>query len=128
MLKSHVLSAAVAILLMSSGCASMEGATAGKSTLDRIKASKTITLGYRQSSVPFSSAASDGKPVGYSIDLCSRVADDLRKDLAMPDLAVKWVAVSPSRTGSPPCATARSISSADRRPTRSRARRRSISA
>ena len=94
MLKSHVLSAAVAILLMSSGCASMEGATAGKSTLDRIKASKTITLGYRQSSVPFSSAASDGKPVGYSIDLCSRVADDLRKDLAMPDLAVKWVAVS----------------------------------
>jgi glutamate/aspartate transport system substrate-binding protein len=94
MLKSTVLATVVAILVASGGCASMQGATAGKSTIDRIKASKTIAMGYRQSSVPFSTVNAEGKPVGYSIDLCNRVADDLRKDLAMPDLAVKWVPVT----------------------------------
>jgi glutamate/aspartate transport system substrate-binding protein len=94
MLKSHALSAVVAVVLVSSGCASMEGATTGKSTLERIKASKTITMGYRRTSIPFSLEDSAGKPIGYSIDLCNRVVEDLRKDLAMPDLAVKWVPVT----------------------------------
>jgi len=95
MLRSQVVAAAVAVLLVSGGCASMDsGAGGGKMTLDRIKATKTIALGYRQSSVPFSSAGPDGKPIGYSIDLCTKVAEDLRKDLAMPDLQIKWVPVS----------------------------------
>ena len=95
MLKTHVLSSVVAIVLASSGCASMDGGAPGsKSTLDRIKASKTITMGYRQSSVPFSALGPDGKPAGYSIDLCNRVATDLKRDLAIPDLAVKWVPVT----------------------------------
>ena len=63
MLKTHVLSSVVAIVLASSGCASMDGAAGSKSTLDRIKASKTITMGYRQSSIPFS-ALGPGRQAG----------------------------------------------------------------
>jgi glutamate/aspartate transport system substrate-binding protein len=60
----------------------------------RIKATKTVTFGYRDSSVPFSFMGTDQKPAGYSVDLCNRVADDLKRDLQMPDLAVKWAPVT----------------------------------
>jgi glutamate/aspartate transport system substrate-binding protein len=72
----------------------MQGTGGGKGTLDRIKASKAITLGYRQSSVPFSSGGSEGKPVGYSIDLCTQVAADIGRELGIPDLATKWIPVT----------------------------------
>jgi ABC-type amino acid transport substrate-binding protein len=78
-------------LIGCTGCASSEALSGG--TLDRIKASKTVTFGYRQSSVPFSFARED-KPAGYSVDLCNRVAADLKRDLQLPDLDVKWVAVT----------------------------------
>ena len=86
----------LALLFASSSCASTsagQGAAAG-GTLDRIKATKTINLGYRDSSVPFSFVGADQKPNGYSVDLCTRVADDLKRDLQIPDLAVKWIMVT----------------------------------
>ena len=64
-------------------------------TLKRIKDTKTISLGYRDSSPPFSSVGSDNKPVGYSIDLCLRITEALKQQLAVPDLQVKWVLVHP---------------------------------
>lgn len=60
-------------------------------TLDKIKKSGTITLGYRESSRPFSFAGDDGKPAGYSVDLCTRVADAIGKQLGVPNIQVKWV-------------------------------------
>jgi glutamate/aspartate transport system substrate-binding protein len=93
MKRSSILSTILVALLLS-GCASMSGAGGGKGTLDRIKASKSIALGYRQSSVPFSSVGADGKPAGYSIDLCTQVAKDIGAELQIPDLAIKWVPVS----------------------------------
>ena len=87
----------LSILLASSGCASTQGGQASPgtgTTLDRIKATKTVTFGYRDSSVPFSFMGPDQKPAGYSVDLCNRVADDLKRDLQMPDLAVKWAPVT----------------------------------
>jgi len=43
-------------------------------TLKKIKDRNTITLGYREASRPFSFTGDDGKPAGYSVDLCTRVA------------------------------------------------------
>ena len=83
----------IGLLLSAAGCASMQGAGGGKGALDRIKASRSIALGYRQSSVPFSAIGSGGKPVGYSIDLCTQVASDVGRELQIPDLAIKWVPV-----------------------------------
>ena len=93
-MRTHALAGMLAVLLASAGCASMQqGATTG-STLDRIKSTKTLNLGYRDSSVPFSFVGQDQKPSGYSVDLCTRVADDLKRDLGLPDLAVKWTLVT----------------------------------
>src|ERR1700752_1764146 len=63
-------------------------------TLKKIKTTNTITLGYRDSSRPFSFVGDDGKPAGYSVDLCTRVAAGVGKELALPSLQIKWVKVT----------------------------------
>jgi glutamate/aspartate transport system substrate-binding protein len=60
-------------------------------TLKKIKSSRAITLGYRESSRPFSFSGDDGKPAGCSVDLCTRVADSIGKELGLPNLQRKWV-------------------------------------
>lgn len=60
-------------------------------TLKKIKDSGTITLGHRDSSIPFSYIAdATGKPVGYSHDVQLAIVDGLKKQLDMPDLKVKY--------------------------------------
>ena len=63
-------------------------------TLKKIKDSGAITIGYREQYVPFSFRGNDGKPAGYSIDLCSRVVTSVQQQLGLPKLDVKWVAVT----------------------------------
>ena len=46
----------------------------GQGTLEKIKSAKVITMGYREASLPFSYVGDDKKPVGYAVDLCTRVA------------------------------------------------------
>ncbi|MEE8607040.1 MAG: hypothetical protein V3S55_05515, partial [Nitrospiraceae bacterium] len=43
------------------------------STLEQIKKTGKIRLGYRQSEPPMSFLDNNGKPAGYSIDLCARI-------------------------------------------------------
>ena len=64
-------------------------------TLKKIKDSGTITIGYREQSLPFSFRGDDGKPTGYSIDLCQRIVTGVQQQLKLPKLDVKWVAVTP---------------------------------
>src|SRR5437879_4768419 len=65
-------------------------------TLDKIKETGAIQLGYRDTSRPFSFRGSDGQPAGFSIDLCTQVAGGLRESLKLPGLRVAWVAVTPA--------------------------------
>ena len=64
-------------------------------TLKKIRDSGTITIGYREQSLPFSFRGDDGKPTGYSVDLCQRIATGIQQQLKLPKLDVKWVAVTP---------------------------------
>src|SRR4030095_2090611 len=34
------------------------------------------------------------QPAGYSVDLCNRVVEDLRRDLKLPELQAEWVPVT----------------------------------
>jgi glutamate/aspartate transport system substrate-binding protein len=94
-----VLALALGGVVATAGCASTGpgGPLPGSlesGTLEKIKATKTIALGYRDSSVPFSFVGSTKEPVGYSVDLCRRVVEDLRSELKLPDLQPRWVPVS----------------------------------
>jgi polar amino acid transport system substrate-binding protein len=68
---------------------------ASAATLDRIKATGHIKLGYLADAKPFSSGAEGSKPDGFSIELCQQVVDRVKAQLSLPQLAVDWVAVPP---------------------------------
>jgi glutamate/aspartate transport system substrate-binding protein len=65
-------------------------------TLRRIRDTGTITLGVRETSVPFSFLDAQKQPQGYSVDLCLRVADAVKAELKLPRLDVRFVPVSSS--------------------------------
>ena len=52
-------------------------------------------VGHRESSIPHSYLV-DGKPVGYSMDVCAVIVDTLKKDLNLPNLKVEYKAVTSS--------------------------------
>src|SRR6058998_1613780 len=63
-------------------------------TLKKMKTAGTIVLGYRENSAPFSFVGSDGKPTGYSIDLCTRIVTEVQEALSLPQLKVRWAPVT----------------------------------
>ena len=65
-------------------------------TLRRIRDTGVLTIGVRETSVPFSYLDAQKQPQGYSVDLCLRVADAVKAELKMPRLEVKFVPVSSS--------------------------------
>ena len=62
-------------------------------TLKKIKDSSVFNLGYLTSAPPFSFPGPDKRPVGYSIDLCTRIAGRIQKDLNI-NLKLNWVPVT----------------------------------
>ena len=57
-------------------------------TLQKVKETGTITIGYRDSSVPFSYLDNQQRPVGYALDICMRVVEAVKRELSMPGLKV----------------------------------------
>jgi glutamate/aspartate transport system substrate-binding protein len=65
-------------------------------TLQKIKDSGTITIGNRDSSVPFSYLDGNQKPIGFSLELCDLVVARIKTKLGSPDLKVAYQAVNSS--------------------------------
>ena len=57
-------------------------------TLKKVHDTRTITMGVRDSSVPFSYLDGNQKPVGYAIDICLKVVEAIKTELKLPELAV----------------------------------------
>jgi len=62
-------------------------------TLQKIKATRTIAIGYRAASLPFSYLNAAGQPIGYSIDICQEIVKDVRADLGVDAIQVKYLPV-----------------------------------
>src|SRR5882757_1729170 len=58
-------------------------------TLKKIKESGTITIGHRDSSIPFSYYDDKQNVVGYAMDICMKIVDAVKTELKMPNLQVK---------------------------------------
>src|SRR5215831_5769389 len=63
-------------------------------TLKKIKDSRAVVIGYRESSFPFSYLNAAKRPIGYSIDLCLEIVEEAKDALGI-DLAVKYLPVNP---------------------------------
>ncbi len=64
------------------------GITAQAQTLDKIKKDGAITIGHRDASVPFSYLDDKQQPIGYSMDICMKIADAVKAELKLPALKV----------------------------------------
>jgi ABC-type amino acid transport substrate-binding protein len=87
-LKNLVIAVAVACL-----CAASSWAAEPRGVLKKIKAAKTIALGYSEAAVPFSFVSNDNRPQGYSVDLCKRIVEGIQQQLGLDELKIKWVKV-----------------------------------
>jgi len=60
-------------------------------TLDKIRSSGVMTMGYVESSAPFSFVDEQRQPQGYSVDLCRSIATGIRAQLKLANLETRWV-------------------------------------
>jgi glutamate/aspartate transport system substrate-binding protein len=63
-------------------------------TLARIKQSGMVRLGYRDASIPFSFLDRSGHPIGYSIDICGAIVEEIGRTLDRDDIKVDYVKVT----------------------------------
>ncbi len=89
--KSITARVAVLTVLITSGLASAQELDG---TLKKIKTTGVLAIGYRASAPPFSFPGPDRQPVGYSIDLCKHIANDIQNQLKLKNLKLNWVAVT----------------------------------
>jgi len=76
------------LLLQTMACCT---AAAAEGTLQRIRDTQKIRLGYFEGSAPFSFTGSDKSPQGYSVDLCQRVTESIQRQLGLPRIRIVWV-------------------------------------
>jgi glutamate/aspartate transport system substrate-binding protein len=70
-----------------------EDALAGR--LRQIKETRVVRLGYRESAIPFSYVGAEGRPVGYTLDLCRAIVATIAADLGIVELGIDYVLVTP---------------------------------
>ncbi len=93
-MNSHLFKA-ISVFLFTLSCAT-PNAWAGP-VLDRIKETGRINIGSRENAVPFSYVTQAGqKPVGYSVDLCQKIVESIRKRVGLKQLEVNHVMVTPA--------------------------------
>jgi glutamate/aspartate transport system substrate-binding protein len=92
MKRSHTIGLALAAVLG----AGQAGAQELTGTLKNIKETGAITLGFRDSSIPFSYLDDNQKPIGYAMDICYKIVDAVKKELKLDKLEVKLNPVTSS--------------------------------
>ena len=86
------LAAVAALAILAAAPASAQDLTG---TLKKIKDSGTITIGHRETSIPFSYLDEKQQPIGYSMDICAAVVEEVKKELGLAQLTVKYNPVTP---------------------------------
>jgi glutamate/aspartate transport system substrate-binding protein len=83
-----------ACLVASAASAQSNGGEGLSPTLANIKKSGTVRLGYRESSPPFSFLDQANRPIGYSLELCEAVVDEIGVEVDDPNLKIDYVKVT----------------------------------
>ncbi len=64
------------------------------STLDKVKQSGSITLAYREASIPFSYLDDKAQPTGFAYQICEKIVDNVKRATGRSDLKVQYQAVT----------------------------------
>src|ERR1700676_4039993 len=84
-----------AVVLLTAAADAQTGSTEGLSpTLADIKQAHVVRLGYRESSPPFSFLDQANRPIGYSLELCEAIVDEIGVEGDDPNLRIEYVKVT----------------------------------
>jgi glutamate/aspartate transport system substrate-binding protein len=85
----------LAASLLATGASAQTGGSEGLSpTLLAIKHAHTVRLGYRESSPPFSFLDQANRPIGYSLELCEAIVEEIGVEVDDPNLKIDYVKVT----------------------------------
>src|SRR5213595_3370089 len=85
---------AALVLLATSASAQTTGGEGLSPTLDSIKRTHVVRLGYRESSPPFSFLDQANRPIGYSLELCEAIVDEIGVEVDDSNLRIDYVKVT----------------------------------
>ena len=85
---------ALRLLALAAACAPLAAAAQAGSTLDKIKSGGSITVAYRESSIPFSYLDDKAQPTGFGWEICARIVEEVKKATGRADLKVATQAVT----------------------------------
>ncbi|MES2031656.1 MAG: amino acid ABC transporter substrate-binding protein [Pseudomonadota bacterium] len=84
----------LAALLLATTAQAQAPAEGLSPTLAAIKQAHVVKLGYRESSPPFSFLDQAGRPIGYSLELCEAIVEDIGIEVDDPALRIEYVKVT----------------------------------
>ena len=85
----------VAAVVLLATAADAQTASEGLSpTLANIKKTQVVRLGYRESSPPFSFLDQANRPIGYSLELCEAIVDEIGVEVDDANLKIEYVKVT----------------------------------
>src|SRR6202051_2441396 len=84
----------LAASLLATGAAPQTGGEGLSPTLANIKKTGVVRLGYRESSPPFSFLDQANRPIGYSLELCEAIVDEIGLEVDDPNLKIEYVKVT----------------------------------
>jgi glutamate/aspartate transport system substrate-binding protein len=85
---------AACLLLTTAAAAEDDGGEGLSPTLANIKRTHVVRLGYRESSPPFSFLDQANRPIGYSLELCEAVVDEIGVAVDDANLRIEYVKVT----------------------------------
>jgi glutamate/aspartate transport system substrate-binding protein len=80
--------------VLATGASAQTGSEGLSPTLTAIKNAHTVRLGYRESSPPFSFLDQANRPIGYSLELCEAIVEEIGAEVDNADLKIEYVKVT----------------------------------
>jgi glutamate/aspartate transport system substrate-binding protein len=83
-----------AVALLTTAAAAQTGGEGLSPTLANIKSTHVVRLGYRESSPPFSFLDQSNRPIGYSLELCEAIVEEIGVEVDDANLRIDYVKVT----------------------------------
>jgi len=84
----------LAAMLLATGASAQTASEGLSPTLANIKKTHVVRLGYRESSPPFSFLDQSNRPIGYSLELCEAIVEEIGTEVDDPNLKIEYVKVT----------------------------------
>src|SRR5436190_10932024 len=84
----------LAAMLLATGASAQTASEGLSPTLANIKKNHAVRLGYRESSPPFSFLDQSNRPIGYSLELCEAIVEEIGTEVDDPNLKIEYVKVT----------------------------------